>query len=281
MPLSADAADAWREVFSDQLRTLNRSVLTACGVPVFLSTPEGTPWPLSDPSEAPFLQPAPRTLRQWSWGDTWEEEKTLGALFEYCLDPLHSLDVVAYTHDKGTRVPRTENPTRFAAQWEWRRRHEYFLFEVPEGCISALLSGTHDTCGSDFKELVYLPHYSGNFWWATCQHIRRLPHPMDYGGNACPFPPDSYCEGPGRQGPSVVSGAKFDLFLGPEFWLFSRPARMKACMQSWSPFESFSESPPYEGSECSGVDDCYEGGSIRIIDAWFGETGLERDVKSA
>lgn len=284
MPSPADAANSWFEVVSDQLQTLNRSVLTACGVPVCLSIPEGAPWPVSDPHAASFLRPAPRTTRQWSWGDTWEEEKTLAALFEYCLDASHTLDIVAYTHDRGTRIPRTENPGLFATQWARRRRHEYFLFVRPEGCVSALRSGAYDTCGSDFRELGPFPHYSGTFWWATCQHIRRLPHPMDYTVTMCPYPPDQLCEGPGRQPPtfydSKAVALKDKLFLGPEFWLMSLSTWPRVCMHSGT-YMGDEFAPPYEGHNCSGDVFCYPRGLIRIIEAFYGEKELERNVTGA
>jgi hypothetical protein len=34
-----------------------------------------------------------------------------------------------------------------------------------------------DTCGVEFRSGPD-PHYSGNFWWATCEHIKKLPLPV-------------------------------------------------------------------------------------------------------
>ena len=178
---------AWRSVFEDQLMTLATSPLARCDVPVYLGLPEGTPWPVPRDSAHSFIRNASRTQRSWAFGDKWEEEKTLAALHEFCAAPARSSSpsgaphLVAYMHDKGTRVANETDPERFALQWDWRKQHEYYLLESPQDCIAALLDGPFDTCGSDFRDdPSYGPHYSGNFFWTTCDHVRRLPHPMDY-----------------------------------------------------------------------------------------------------
>ena len=47
-------------------------------------------------------------------------------------------------------------------QWAW--------------CENALEN--HDIAGGDYHEEPS-PHYCGNFWWATSNHIRQLPDPLD------------------------------------------------------------------------------------------------------
>ena len=50
-------------------------------------------------------------------------------------------------------------------------------------CVEALLSGNVD-CGVNLKGLddgVSWRHFSGNFWWARCDHINRMPSPLDLG----------------------------------------------------------------------------------------------------
>lgn len=111
-PLAPDTS-AWREIFDDQIATLRNSPLIACAVPVYVGLPDGAPWPMADESSAPFLRFYTPTSRQWPWGDHWEEEKTLAAMFEFCADPAQSdTDVVAYSHDKGTRTSRAVDPVR-------------------------------------------------------------------------------------------------------------------------------------------------------------------------
>lgn len=187
----------WRAIFDDQVKTLRRSMLAACGVVTYVGLPDKTPWPIADAcGSASFLRPYTPSPRQWSWGDTWEEEKTLAALYEYCKSPARSdSDLVAYTHDKGTRIPRSKDQNRFDHQWDWRKLHEYFILERPEGCIAALASGSASLCGSELSHL-YGRHFSGNFWWATCRHVRSLQvrhgaggSRVRGGGQPAPHPP--------------------------------------------------------------------------------------------
>jgi len=142
---------------------------------------------------------------------------TLASLYEYCEGHLDAL--VAYVHDKGTRA-RAESAPRAQVtdaelqqyQWDWRKMHEYFVLEVPQGCIGAIAGGVADVCGANWRVLSIpsnglpgkrpAPHFSGvgcahvsccepvppfkpctpagNFWWATCAHVISLPHPLDY-----------------------------------------------------------------------------------------------------
>ena len=47
---------------------------------------------------------------------------------------------------------------------------EYFLIEKHEQCLESLNS--HDVCGLNYHDNN--PHFSGNFWWATPHHIKKL-----------------------------------------------------------------------------------------------------------
>ena len=136
--------NGWWAILSDQLQTLVNSPLTACGVPVFLGLPSGFSWPFTVTEHPPFLTLLEPTRRN----DVrrYEEAHTLSALYEYCVE--HTEAIVAYTHDKGTRVERREINT---IQWDWRKLHEYFLFEVPQGCVKSLASGVADLCGTNWR----------------------------------------------------------------------------------------------------------------------------------
>lgn len=78
--------------------------------------------------------------------------------------------LVWYIHTKG--VGHAKNGKVFAGITDWRKYMEHFILEKHEACIQALI--THDCCGVDYKQHP-APHFSGNFFWATCEHIRRLP----------------------------------------------------------------------------------------------------------
>ena len=51
----------------------------------------------------------------------------------------------------------------------WRDLMNAFTIEFPSICLRALLAG-YSTCGSEYQDA----HYSGNFWWARCDHVARL-----------------------------------------------------------------------------------------------------------
>jgi hypothetical protein len=231
---SAPDVSAWREIFEDQVATLLASPLTACGVPVYVAAPQGTPWPLSITcgSQA-ILQPyQPSTRMPMDWADgLWEEERTLASLYEYCADPARAgSDIVAYIHDKGTRWTKAKDPVRFQYQWDWRKQMEYFILEHPEGCVSLLLQGKAEVCGSDFEGRFQYPHFKGNEWWATCAQVRLQGHPMDY----------------------CIRESKEAWSFLPEMWILHASGRPRSCWDSG--VVHYSAPVPrarYEGLRCA------------------------------
>jgi hypothetical protein len=170
--LHANAANGWRMILDDTMRALQHSPLAACGVQMFYSFPEGVAWPYAGADNA--IRPMNASRR--TAGRPHAESTALSAIFEWCLDRPGAL--VAYTHDKGSRRSPAD-VSRFMRQWDWRRVHEYFLVEVPQGCFDALLNGGYDICGANRVTEPQL-HFSGNFWWARCSYIKQLEHPADY-----------------------------------------------------------------------------------------------------
>ena len=55
----------------------------------------------------------------------------------------------------------------------WRKYLEYFLIEHPALCLEKILFQNASTCGANWHPILR-NHYSGNFWSASCEHIRRL-----------------------------------------------------------------------------------------------------------
>lgn len=165
-------AHGWRAVLDDMVAALQLSPLRACGVRTLHSLPRAA-WPYEgvDASFTPY-EPSPRGA-----GLPLSELHTLAALHEYCVS--HPASLVAYMHGKGTRHSPSADVGRWLRQWDWRRLHTYFLVESPQGCVRALAGGAFDTCGA-LKKHKPSTHYSGNFWWARCEYVQRLPHPFDY-----------------------------------------------------------------------------------------------------
>ena len=49
------------------------------------------------------------------------------------------------------------------------------ILEFPSTCLRAIMEKNYSTCGVENQ----LAHYSGNFWWADCDHIAKL-DPLHY-----------------------------------------------------------------------------------------------------
>jgi hypothetical protein len=49
---------------------------------------------------------------------------------------------------------------------------EYFTLERPQLCLHAILNNGTAACGVNF--LDYPPHFSGNFWVASCEYLASL-----------------------------------------------------------------------------------------------------------
>lgn len=73
---------------------------------------------------------------------------------------------VLYLHLKGI----THNKIN---QIDWRNFMEWGCIENWRNCIEMLDSG-FDTAGVNFMDIP-TRHYSGNIWWTTSSHIRKLP----------------------------------------------------------------------------------------------------------
>lgn len=101
-----------------------------------------------------------------------EYERTcLHSLLEYA--QTNDADVL-YIHTKGVSKPNNPNVQ------EWRRLMEYFLIDKYKECLDKLEDvvgcclnddGNNEKIGNESHKL----HFSGNFWWAKTEYIRKLP----------------------------------------------------------------------------------------------------------
>lgn len=112
------------------------------------------------------------------WVHGWDagyEQRTLGLAFdtEFADD-----DLILYAHSKGAGhpLPGVSDP--------WRRCMTRHLITEGRSALEAFKHGA-DTVGchwltpAEHPDLVTIPYYGGNFWWATGAHIKRLPPPSD------------------------------------------------------------------------------------------------------
>lgn len=74
---------------------------------------------------------------------------------------------ILYIHTKGLTTAGYSE-----AISDWRRYMAYFVIERYKDCLGFLEN--YDVCGVDWRTNP-APHFSGNFWWATSEYIRRLP----------------------------------------------------------------------------------------------------------
>jgi hypothetical protein len=118
---------------------------------------------------ANYSIPNPKFKHIQHFGDVGYEVQTLSLLYEFCKE--NSESKVLYFHNKGS----------FHDNWTNRRFRQYLdCFNLNPNCIDAL--ETHDTCGWRISPVPH-PHYSGNFWWARCQHINKLVDPLSSTNN--------------------------------------------------------------------------------------------------
>jgi hypothetical protein len=96
----------------------------------------------------------------------------------YELPTIHSLHkhafvedmYVLYLHTKGVK-----HNNRNKNVLDWVNYLTYFNIEKHETCIQALEDGA-DTVGVNLQKDKTVPtHYSGNFWWAKSDYLKKLP----------------------------------------------------------------------------------------------------------
>ena len=118
------------------------------------------------------------------------EMSTIMELHNYCTDLTYNQQrrgIVFYVHSKSTCCARSRSHSEKPPHW--REFMNTFVLEFPSICINALMNG-YSTCGVNYRRYTtpvpvlstpdrkpIPPHYSGNFWWAKCDHIASLPAP--------------------------------------------------------------------------------------------------------
>jgi hypothetical protein len=102
-----------------------------------------------------------------------------------------------YLHTKGASLAGTSTQDAVNA---WRVYMEYFNIERWEDCVRVLQS--YETCGVELQDNQN--HYSGNFWWATSEYVKKLPNGYQFWDNyklersaaefyLCMAQPKAYC----------------------------------------------------------------------------------------
>ncbi len=92
---------------------------------------------------------------------------TLSDIYKFCVN--NKEYNVLYIHTKGIT-----GDINICIE-DWVSYMIYFLITKWKNCIELL--DFNDTVGVDLRNYPTL-HYSGNFWWASANHIRSLPDPI-------------------------------------------------------------------------------------------------------
>ena len=98
---------------------------------------------------------------------------TLSLLREWCVVTPGNHQVW-YFHTKGATTitdPIVDAPRKNGVHY-WKCYMEHYSLTQWRECLAALK--THDVCGVEWREQP-APHFSGNFWQANSDYIRRLP----------------------------------------------------------------------------------------------------------
>ena len=114
--------------------------------------------------EPPILDFGPKVhVTNLSRDLTTSEQTTLDTMYDFCRETPGCN--VLYIHTKGVGKERNE------CIEDWINYMCYFLIEKYKTFIHCL--GEYSTIGVDLLSWPAL-HYSGNFWWATSEHISTL-----------------------------------------------------------------------------------------------------------
>lgn len=170
----------WKNVVLDQLQTLHQCGLGHVAQHLLLSytggedektTALGEILDLMEPYDFSFqlvrvVQPQVAPF----------EGAIMNAVHKYCVENRNA--VVFYAHNKGVSKynPNWRNLTHghsYSRVLYWRKFMEYFTLQRPQLCLDAFASNKKSACGVNLKTEPW-PHFSGNFWAATCDYLSTL-----------------------------------------------------------------------------------------------------------
>lgn len=115
----------------------------------------------------PLTQSSPKIRLRHVAGDATKQEwPTVDLIRSDALADNENQHIIGYAHLKGLSRPNTQPNT------DWRYLLSYWTIERWQDSIAQIKEG-YETVGINWMDRPY-PHYSGNFWWASSNYIRRL-----------------------------------------------------------------------------------------------------------
>jgi len=109
----------------------------------------------------------------------WQDAQPSDRIFYFHTKGISFLSGFRNWGDDGYRF----GPRNVKALMSWRLVMETTLIDVWTQRVKEL--NNYDTIGCYYLDDPF-PHYMGNFWWATGDHIRRLQHPFHFDVRAYP-----------------------------------------------------------------------------------------------
>jgi len=101
------------------------------------------------------------------------EYSTITQLYQYCRKKHEKKEkaIVYYLHNKGTCCMKdTLKYDHSVPVANWREYMNTVNLEFPSICLRAILTKKYLACGAENQD----GHYSGNYWWADCDHVAQL-----------------------------------------------------------------------------------------------------------
>jgi len=174
------AVKNWQIIYPGQWWKLQAIGLYAAADKIHVSQVGGGPddmvaGPVSDPYfRAPQIKKDPKVDFFYHPNRELFEFPTLGRMRAAAVadsEPFYAL----YFHTKGAGTACHE--TRSPAFW-WKEYMEHYLVSRWRDCVQHLAAG-YDLVGCDIRHSPSL-HFSGNYFWATSDHLKRLPEMNEY-----------------------------------------------------------------------------------------------------
>lgn len=151
----------WFEIYQSQLRYLKQSGLYDKTEKIYIGIAG------QDVRHMLSLDPKMEIIcieNRLNYGET----TTIRELYKYCVRTNEKIKLW-YIHTKGAKYTMECNPDKIELIDSWRNYLEYFVIGNHEKCAKPL--DEYDACGTEYCENNY---FSGNFWWATSDYIRRI-----------------------------------------------------------------------------------------------------------
>jgi len=146
-------ADGWELMYQSQIHRLHASGLHEQADTIKIC--------ISGNKDLPYIPKKAEVIRNQ---DTSSEASTLKELWQYAKTCSTNTKIL-YMHTKGISNKSLQTDA-------WRLYMEYFLLDQWESCLEILKS--HPCCGVQFHRNYHFPHFSGNMWWATSEHVASL-----------------------------------------------------------------------------------------------------------